>query len=55
MVLIQKWHSDNDSIGTEHARRSVKSLPQFCIDAFEVLIQALHKNTLRLGPLPDAK
>ena len=26
-----------------HARRSVKSLPQFCIDAFEVLIQALHE------------
>ena len=30
------WH-------LEHARRSVKTTPQFCIDAFEVLIQALHQ------------
>ena len=30
------WH-------LEHARESVKSLPKFCIDAFEVLIQALHE------------
>ena len=29
------WH-------LEHARENVKSLPRFCIDAFEVLIQALH-------------
>ncbi|HBX27073.1 MAG TPA: hypothetical protein DEF72_06535 [Gammaproteobacteria bacterium] len=30
------WH-------LEHARENVKSLPKFCIDAFEVLIQALHE------------
>lgn len=30
------WH-------LEHARRSVQTTPQFCIDAFEVLIQALHQ------------
>jgi hypothetical protein len=31
-----EWHLN-------HARESVKMLPDFCIQAFEVLIQALHQ------------
>ena len=30
------WH-------LEHARQRVRTLPPFCIEAFEVLIQALHQ------------
>ena len=38
LVLRQRfdWHLD-------HARESVKGLPSFCVEAFEVLIQALHQ------------